>query len=146
MSPVSRTNQTLYYAKTMLVNAQGAGSEQEKAQCEEVALYHLFSTLSGFANELVKQYSLPAFKDLSELFSRPDLPAELKEFALLYEQQAWPYELLKQYQRVSVHGFEQGLQNSNLIMSQSDYTELFRNWLIELEKTISRTREHYQEY
>lgn len=147
MSPVSRTNQALYLAKSRLQQAQEQGKGQGQIrELEELGLYHLYSSLNGFCHELVKQYMLPEFVALSELFTRDDLPAELKELALLYEAKAWPFEIERQYLRVMIQGFEAAPQNSNLITSASDYGALFRNWLIELEKTISRMREHYQEY
>ena len=146
MNPVRRTNQTVYFARIALDQADQAVDAQQKSQAEESGLYHLYSALNSFCNELVKQYSLPPFMQLSELFKRDALPAELKELALLFEQQAWPFEVTRQYQRVLLEGFESAPETSNLITSQSDYVALFRNWLIELEKTISRMREHYQEY
>lgn len=146
MSAVRRTNQAVYFTRTILDQAEQAIDAQQKSQLEESGLYHLYSALNGFCNELIKQYSLPPFLQLSELFEREGLPAELKELALLFEQKAWVYEVSRQYHRVLLEGFESSPANSNLITSQSDYVALFRNWLIELEKTISRMREHYQEY
>ena len=146
MSPVRRTNQAVYFARITLDQADQAVDAQQKSQLEESGLYHLYSAINSFCNELVKHYSLPPFMQLTELFKREGLPAELKELALLFEQQAWPFEVNRQYQRVLLEGFESAPTNSNLITSQSDYVALFRNWLIELEKTISRMREHYQEY
>lgn len=146
MSAVRRTNQAVYFTRTILDQAEQAVDAQQKSQLEESGLYHLYSALNSFCNELIKQYSLPPFLQLSELFEREGLPVELKELALLFEQKTWVYEVNRQYHRALLEGFESSLVNSNLITSQSDYVVLFRNWLIELEKTISRMREHYQEY
>lgn len=146
MNPVRRTNQAVYFARIALDQAEQAVDAQQKSQSEESGLYHLYSALNSFCNELVKQYSLPPFMQLSELLGRDALPAELKELALLFEQQSWPFEVVRQFNRVLLEGFESAPVNSNLITSQSDYVALFRNWLIELEKSISRMREHYQEY
>ncbi|MFY0699773.1 MAG: hypothetical protein JXR04_03085 [Bermanella sp.] len=147
MSPVSRTNQVLFFARSCLKQAEQA-SEQEKRQLEEAALSHLYAGAFSFSHELVSQYRLPAFESLTELFSRADLPAELYELSLLSsDSSAWLGALLKQYRRMLLSGLDEGavVQSVQLITSQSDYVDLLRNWLIELEKTIQRMRLHYQE-
>jgi len=147
MSLVSRTNQVVYFARSCLQQAEQASS-QEKRQLEEAALSHLYVGLCSFANELVIQYRLAPFQSLQTLFSRDDLPAELQELKLLSEESnAWLSQFLKQYQRMLSNGLDDGSvgQSVQLITTQSDFVDLFRNWLIELEKTIQRMRQHYQE-
>lgn len=147
MSQVSRTNQVAYFARTCLDQAEQAAS-QEKRQLEEAALSHLYVATFSFANELVAQYRLEPFQQLEELFSRDHLPAELYELGLLSrDSRSWLHAVLKQYRRMLVSGLEDGAvgQPVQIITSQSDFTNLFRNWLIELEKTIQRMRLHYQE-
>jgi len=147
MNLVSRTNQVVFFARTCLSQAEQATS-QEKRQLEEAALSHLYVGLCSFANELVAQYRLPPFQSLQALFSRDDLPAELLELKLLSdESNSWLSQLLKQYQRMLSNGLDDGSvgQSVQLITTQSDFVDLFRNWLIELEKTIQRMRQHYQE-
>ncbi|MFY0642220.1 MAG: hypothetical protein JXR16_14300 [Bermanella sp.] len=147
MSPVSRTNQVVFFARTCLKQAEQA-TDQEKRQLEEAALGHLYAGVVSFANELTSQYRLPPFKGLSELFARDQLPAELYELSLLsHETSGWLGALLKQYNRMLLTGLDEGgvVQSVQLITTQSDYVDLLRNWLIELEKTIQRMRLHYQE-
>jgi hypothetical protein len=147
MSPVSRTNQVLFFARTCLGQAEQS-SHQEKRQLEEAALAHLYAGVFSFANELVSQYRLEPFASLHELFSREDLPAELYELSLLsHESSGWLSSIVKQYSRMLVSGLDEGavVQSVQLITTQSDYVDLLRNWLIELEKTIQRMRLHYQE-
>lgn len=147
MSPVSRTNQVLYFARSSLDQAEQCAGQQQRQQ-EEAALSHLFASVHSFLNELVVQYQLPPFMDLNELFARPDLPIEIAEFRLLQQNSdSWLASLIKQYHRLLINGLEDGMVNSSvqIITVQSDFTSLFRNWLIELEKTIRRMREHYQE-
>ncbi len=147
MSKVSRTNQVLYFARMSLDNAELSGQAQLKRQLEEAALFHLYSGVSSFCTELVSQYGLSAFKDFNELFGRSDLPSELYELSLLHSNpQSWLGSIVQQYQRLLQGGFESSSASSGIIFAQSDYVTLFRNWLIELEKTIQRMREHYQEY
>ena len=146
-SPVSRTNQVLFFARTCLEQAEQS-SDQAKRQLEEAALSHLYAGIFSFANELVSQYRLPSFASLSELFTRKELPAELYELSLLsQESDAWLAALLRQYDRMLLSGLDEGsvVQSVQLITTQSDYVDLLRNWLIELEKTIQRMRLHYQE-
>ena len=147
MSKVSRTNQVLYFTHMSLDKAEQSSDAQVKRQLEEGALFHLYSATFSFSAELVSQYGLGAFKELEELFSRPGLPSELVELSQLYSDSAsWLGSVVLQYQRLLQGGLEAVGANSGLIMVQSDYVDLFRNWLIELEKTIQRMREHYQEY
>jgi len=147
MSPVSRTNQVLHFARTCLGQAEQT-HDQEKRQLEEAALSHLHSGIYSFVNELASQYRLAPIHSLSEVFARPDLPAELYELSLLSkESNGWLGSLLKQYHRMLLTGLDEGVvtQTVQLISTQSDYVDLLRNWLIELEKTIQRMRLHYQE-
>jgi len=147
MSKVSRTNQVLYFSRMNLDKAELCTEAQLKRQLEEAALFHLYTGLSSFCAELVSQYGLASYKDLDELFGRSDLPSELYELSLLYcDAQSWLGSVVQQYQRLLQGGFESIGASSGIIFSQSDYVALFRNWLIELEKTIQRMREHYQEY
>ena len=55
MSPVSRTNQVVFFARTCLKQADQA-TDQEKRQLEEAALGHLYAGVVSFANELTSQY------------------------------------------------------------------------------------------
>ena len=147
MSPVSRTNQVVFFARTCLKQAEQA-TDQDQRQLEEAALGHLYAGVVSFANELTTQYRLPPFKGLSELFARDQLPAELFELSLLsQENSGWLAALIKQYNRMLLTGLDDGgvVQSVQLITTQSDYVDLLRNWLIELEKTIQRMRLHYQE-
>jgi hypothetical protein len=147
MSPVSRTNQVVFFARSCLKQAEQS-ADQEKRQQEEAALSHLYAGLMSFSNELVAQYRLPPFSTLAELFSRKELPAELYELSLLsQESNSWLAALLTQYNRMLLTGFDESavVQSVQLITTQSDYVDLLRNWLIELEKTIQRMRLHYQE-
>ncbi len=147
MSKVSRTNQVLYFTRINLDKAELCTDAQLKRQLEESALFHLYTGISSFCSELVSQYGLTAFKDLSELFGRSGLPSELCELSLLHgDTQSWLGSVVQQYQRLLQGGFESTGASSGIIFSQSEYVTLFRNWLIELEKTIQRMREHYQEY
>jgi hypothetical protein len=146
MSKVSRTNQVLFFSRLSLEKADASTDAQLKRQHEEGALFHIYSGVSSFCAELVSQYGLNSFKDLDELFDRPSLPSELYELSLLYgDPQSWLGSIVWQYQRLLQGGFESAGAASGIIFSQSDYVALFRNWLIELEKTIQRMREHYQE-
>ncbi|MGR6873666.1 DUF6586 family protein [Pseudomonas sp. HK3] len=147
MSPVSRTNQVVFFARSCLKQAEQS-ADQEKRQQEEAALSHLYAGLMSFSNELVAQYRLPPFGTLAELFARKELPAELYELSLLsQEPNSWLAALLTQYNRMLLTGFDESavVQSVQLITTQSDYVDLLRNWLIELEKTIQRMRLHYQE-
>ena len=147
MSLVSRTNQVVFFTRTSLDQAEQATS-QEKRQLEEAALSHLYVGLNSFVNELVAQYRLPPFQNLQDVFTRDELPAELVELKLLnQDSDSWFSQLLKQYQRMLSNGLDDGSvgQSVQLITTQSDFVSLFRNWLIELEKTIHRMRLHYQE-
>jgi len=147
MSKVSRTNQVLYFSRLCLGQAEQVTDVQKKRQQEEAALFHLYNAVTSFSAELVAQYALPPFDRLDELFGRSDLPSELVELSLLYsDTDSWLGSIVVQYQRVLQVGLESGAVSGGLIFSQSDYVQLFRNWLIELEKSIQRMREHYQEY
>ncbi len=147
MSAVSRTNQVVFFARNCLKQAEEA-QYQEKRQLEEAALSHLYSAVCSFANELVSQYRLQPFASLSELFARHELPAELYELSLLaQESNGWLGALLRQHQRMLLTGLDESavMSSQQLITTQSDYVDLLRNWLIELEKTVQRMRLHYQE-
>ncbi|MFT5593694.1 MAG: hypothetical protein ACI8SR_002080 [Oceanicoccus sp.] len=147
MSQVSRTNQVVFFARSCLQQAEHC-ENQEKRQLEEAALSHLYAGVMSFANELISQYRLPPFANLNELFAREALPAELYELSLIsQESTGWLGALLKQYNRMLLTGFDESsvVQSVQLITTQSDYVDLLRNWLIELEKTIQRMRLHYQE-
>ncbi|NVK37968.1 MAG: hypothetical protein HWE18_08595 [Gammaproteobacteria bacterium] len=147
MSAVSRTNQVVFFARNCIKQAEEA-QHQEKRQLEEAALSHLYSAIHSFANELVSQYRLEPFQSLNELFNRQNLPAELYELSLLAkESSGWLGALLRQHQRMLLTGLDEGVVMSlqQLITTQSDYVDLLRNWLIELEKTVQRMRLHYQE-
>jgi hypothetical protein len=147
MSQVSRTNQVVFFARSCLKQAEHC-ENQEKRQLEEAALSHLYAGVMSFSNELIAQYRLPSFTDLSELYSRKELPAELYELSLLSrDSSCWMGALLKQYNRMLLTGFDESsvVQSVQLITTQSDYVDLLRNWLIELEKIIQRMRLHYQE-
>lgn len=147
MTPTSRTNQVLFFARTCLEQAEQL-SHQEKRQREEAALSHLYAGVFSFANELVSQYQLESFDSLDTLFAREGLPAELYELSLLSKDpSSWLSSVLKQYRRMLISGLDESsvVQSVQLITTQSDYVDLLRNWLIELEKTIQRMRLHYQE-
>lgn len=147
MSKVSRTNQVLYFTRLCLDQAEQATDTQKKRQLEEAALFHLYSAVISFSGELVAHYALDPFVGLDELFGRKGLPSELTELNLLHaDTDSWLGSIVVQYQRVLQAGLDNGAVSGGLIFSQSDYVELFRNWLIELEKSIQRMREHYQEY
>lgn len=123
-----------------------AESSQDKRYGEECSLFHLYCGLTSLAGELVGQYGLALFESLDELLARPDLPSELKELSLLINDSAsWLNALVKQYLRLTKQGFDDSAASSGLILSESDYSGLFANWLIELEKITQRMREHYQE-
>ncbi len=146
MSTVSRTNQVLYFARLSLNAADGAQDLQLKRYHEECALFHIYSAAVSFANELVTQYGLMSFDDLTELLSRADLPSEVRELSLLFkDSNSWLAAIVKQYKRLILTGIESLTHTSGLILSQSDFSSLFRNWLIELEKVVQRMREQYQE-
>ncbi|MEH6346812.1 MAG: DUF6586 family protein [Bermanella sp.] len=147
MSKVSRTNQVLYFSRLCLDQAEQETDSQKKRQLEESALFHLYNAVTSFSGELVAQYALAPFLGLDELFGRNGLPSELIELSLLHaDTNSWLGSIVVQYQRVLQAGLESGAVSGGLIFSQSDYAGLFRNWLIELEKSIQRMREHYQEY
>jgi len=146
VSSVRRTNQALYFSRVSLEKASGAEGAQDKRFAEECALFHLYGATISFAGELVAQYGLPPFTELSELLNRRDLPSELRELRLLMgDDNSWLKSLVNQYQRLIQQGLADSAPASGLIISQSDYTELFSNWLIELENISRRMREHYQE-
>lgn len=147
MTPSARTNQVLYFARLSLDEAEAASQPQEKRRFEETALFHLYSAVNSFLNELSTQYMIEPFKTPVELLGREALPAELVELGLLAkETDSWLGIIFGQYSRVLLNGLEQGPANSNLITKQSDYTHLFRNALNDMEKVIQRMREHSQEY
>lgn len=147
MNLAARTNQTLYFARISLADADKANSPQEKRRFEEAALFHLYSALSAYSNELAQHYMLAPFKSPVDLIKREGVPAELQELKLLLEQpESWLSTIIVQYERVLVSGLEQVAVNSNLITKQSDYSDLFRNVLNDMEKVIQRMREHSQEY
>ena len=146
MSSVRRTNQALYFTRLSLDQANQAQEVQDKRFSEECALFHLYVATMSFAGELVAQYALPPFSELSELLHRDALPSELRELSLLMEDgNSWLKSLVGLYQRLIQRGLDDSAPASGLILSQSDYCELFSNWLIELEKISRRMREHYQE-
>lgn len=153
MSRSGRTNQVLFFARNALSSAESSreeGNIQTQRQFEEAALFHLYTALSAFCAEVVAQYQMPPMRDVLELTSRQDLPAELGELRLqLASSGSWLADLVQAYQRLLLQGLTE--QNNGvvgqqgLITSQSDYLALFRNWLIELENLINRQREHYLE-
>ena len=146
MSSVRRTNQVLYFTRLSLDKAVQAVNAQDKRYCEECALFHLYGATMSFAGELVAQYALAPFSELSELLHRDELPSELRELHLLMEDgNSWLKALVGQYQRLIQQGLDDSAAASGIIISQSDYAGLFSNWLIELEKISRRMREHYQE-
>jgi len=146
VNSVRRTNQALYFSRLSLDKASEAEGAQVKRYSEESALFHLYAATMSFAGELVAQYALPPFSELSELLNRRDLPSELRELSLLMaDDSSWLKSLVNQYQRLIQQGLDDSAPASGLIFSQSDYAELFSNWLIELEKISRRMREHYQE-
>ena len=146
MSSVRRTNQALYFSRLSLDKASESEGAQLKRYSEECALFHLYAATVSFAGELVTQYGLPAFSELPELLNRRELPSELRELSLLMaDDNSWLKSLIRQHQRLIQQGFDDSAPASGLIFSQSDYAELFSNWLIELEKISRRMREHYQE-
>ncbi len=146
MSIVRRTNQVLYFARLSLDSAFEAHEPQQKRYSEECALFHLYAGIMSFTNELVGQYALPSFDSLNELFARTELPSELRELKLLFsDSSSWLCALVQQYERLTKVGFDTSGPSNGLILTQSDYASLFRNWLIELEKVVQRMREHYQE-
>lgn len=146
MSKVARTNQLLYFARISLRSADEANGGQSKTMQEEIVLFQLYSALMSFAGELVAQYNLPAFKSLHEILTRDDYHGELVELRILYaDSQSWLYCLVSQYERCLQQGLVVSQAPAGLILSQSDYQDLFSNWLIQLEKIICRMREHWQE-
>jgi len=147
MNLAARTNQTLYFARITLDQAELASSSQDKRRLEEAALSHLYGSIHAYLQELVRQYSLAPFRDIDELLNRVGVPTELQELKILSEDaSSWLSGLLTQYERLLHSGLDQELPNSNLITKQSDYVSLFRNILNDLEKVIQRMREHSQEY
>jgi hypothetical protein len=148
MSSVRRTNQALYFARLSLDKAEQAQQDaQGKRYSEECALFHIYAATLSFAGEVVVQCGLEPFNDLAELLSRDALPGDLNELSLLInEPSSWLGSLVGQYKRVVYQGLDDSVANSGLIFSQSDYSTLFANWLIELENIVQRMREHYQEY
>lgn len=147
MNPTARTNQTLYFARISLDQADLQGAPQDKRRNEEAALFHLYSGLTAFCSEMAQQYMLAPFKSPVEFLSRDGVPAEIHGLKLLLDQsESWLSTIIVQYERLLISGLEQGLTNSNLITKQSDYTDLFRNALNDMEKVIQRIREHAQEY
>ena len=146
MSSVRRTNQVLYFARMSLDHSAKAESAQDKRYSEECALFHLYCAVTSLVGELVGQYALASFESLDELLARPGLPSELKELALLLSDSgSWLNALSKQYFLLTKQGFNGSVASGGLILSESDYSGLFANWLIELEKVTQRMREHYQE-
>ena len=147
MNLAARTNQTLYFARITLDQAELASNSQDKRRLEEAALSHLYGSIHAYLQELVRQYALAPFRDIDELLGRAGVPAELQELKILSEDaSSWLSSLLTQYERLLHSGLDQELPNSNLITKQSDYVSLFRNILNDLEKVIQRMREHSQEY
>ena len=145
MSNVRRTNQVLYFARLSLDQAAQTSTPQNKRMFEEQVLFHLYTCLMSFHRELLNQYSLPGFEQLTELYCREKLPSEIYELSLLYKEPgSWLGIITGQYRRLLCQGLEGGL-NTGLIVSQSDYASLFHNCLVELESIIGRMREHYQE-
>jgi len=143
---VSRTNQVLYFASLSLEQLQTAQG-QTHAQIQEQTLFHLYSGFVSFCWELVDQYNLPPFDELSELLTRTELPAELYELSLLSkDEESWLSDLLSLYKRMLKQGLNQRVVDAMLITSGSDYQSLFANLLKRMEKTIQRMREHYQEH
>ncbi len=123
-----------------------AESVQDKRYAEECALFHLYCAVTSLVGELVGQYGLAPFESLDELLARSGLPSELKELALLLsDSTSWLNALNRQYVLLTRQGFNESVVSSGLILSESDYSGLFANWLIELEKITQRMREHYQE-
>lgn len=146
MSNTGRTNQSIYFVRLCLEQAEQANSVQHKQMHEESALHHLYGAVISLTSELVAQYNLLPFELLSEVLSRADLPSELYELQLAKnDPHSWLYNLLKQHQRMLLSGLKDNNVNSGLISSQSDYTSLFRNYLSEIEKLAERMREQYQE-
>ncbi len=146
MSSVRRTNQALYFSRLSLDKVAQAQNAQDKRYSEECALFHLYGATMSFAGELVTQYALAPFSELPELLRRDDLPSELRELSLLLaDGHSWLNALMGLYPRLIKQGLDDSAAVSGLILSQSDYAELFSNWLIELEKISRRMREHYQE-
>ncbi len=148
MSHVRRTNQALYFARLSLDKAEQEQQDaQSKRYSEECALFHIYTATLSFAGEVVLQCGLEPFNDLAELLSRDALPGDIKELSLLLnDPSSWLASLMGQYERVIYHGLDDSGAASGLIFSQSDYSSLFANWLIELENIVQRMREHYQEY
>ncbi len=148
MSNVRRTNQALYFARLSLDKAELEQQDvQSKRYSEECALFHIYAATISFAGEVVLQCGLEPFNDLAELLSRDALPSDVKELSLLLnEPSSWLASLIAQYERAIFQGLDDSGTASGLIFSQSDYSTLFANWLIELENIVQRMREHYQEY
>ncbi len=148
MSHVRRTNQALYFARLSLDKAELEQQDaQSKRYSEECALFHIYAATLSFVGEVVLQCGLEPFNDLTELLSRDALPSDIKELSLLLnEPSSWLASLMGQYERVIYQGLDDSGPASGLIFSQSDYSSLFANWLIELENIVQRMREHYQEY
>ncbi|EAT13226.1 hypothetical protein HF888_07025 [Bermanella marisrubri] len=143
---VSRTNQALYFAKLSIERIADVEG-QLKVQAQEQSLYHLYSALRGFVKELVAQYNLAPSRTLDELFAQKELPTELYELSLLNGQaDSWVASIRKQYERMLDEGLGNRTVNAALISSSADYDTLFSNYLIDMEKTIQRMREHYQEH
>lgn len=143
---VSRTNQALYFAKQALSEASSAEGQQDIRRHQEAALFHINSALGAFCQEVVLQYGLPPFRVVSDLLSQAQLPQELKELAIMLEtKDSWLSQLTTQYQRVLTQGLGEPSKNTALIVSQSDFSVLYRNYLIELENLIQRMREQYLE-
>lgn len=145
MNRTGRTNQVLYFARLSLDMSDHADTLQLKQMYEENALQHLYSAFVCLLSELVDQYRLPSVTGVDEVFSRPDLPGELLELKIASEDSnLWVNQLIKQYQRLLLKGLHNNVQ-SGLISNQSDYGELFRNYLKELEIFVQRMRDQYQE-
>lgn len=146
MSKTSRTNQVLYFARISLQSAADADSAQLKTKHEEEALFHLYGAVMSLCAELVGQYNLAPFKTLPDLFAQDTYHGELVELKILFDDgHSWLNQLIAQYERCLLQGLISSPVNASLITSQSDYSSLFANWLIQLEKLIYRMREHWQE-
>lgn len=145
MNRIGRTNQAVYFCRQTLSLTEGL-SGQARQQHEEAALFHLYSAAFALVQELQAQYGLAPVSSLEELKLQDDLPAELYELSLLLSGDSWLASLHRLYCRSLSQGLSErsGVHNG-LITSQSDYQSLIANWLIELEKTVHRMREHYQE-
>ena len=146
MSLAARTNQCIYFTRLTLEQVSDQSDAQTKQRLEEAAVGHLFSALNAYCNEVAKQYQLPPFSDISDLLREDDLVMEIAELKLLHEvTESWFSQILMAHQKVITEGLSVGAARMGLITSEKDYSNLIRNWLIELEKLIMRQRQHYVE-